>query len=213
MKFVAVLAILSFIVFPSISQALLWDFNDNAQEADWEVISGICEVEDDAYKVSDPAAEALVIAGESNWTDYTISCKARLTLPAGFNNVAIAFRASDDGGSEYMFMLEGSRQQGEWWKKIAGAYTEIQVDPLEIDLEDWFRVKIVVAGNTFEGYYDDELISTIEDDDLSAGKVGVRVYGCTAHVDDFDVNGLGIPATGVEASDKLASTWGNLKKR
>jgi hypothetical protein len=213
MKFITMLTIPLLIVFPSISQALLWDFNDGDQEADWEVISGVCGIEDNAYKVSNPAAEALVIAGESDWTNYTISCKARLTQPDGFNNVAIAFRASDDGSSEYMFMLEGSRQQAEWWKKIAGAYTEIQVDPLEIDLEGWFSVKVEVVGDTFEGYYEDEFISSIEDDELSKGKVGVRIYGCTSHVDDFDVNGLGIPATDVEANCKLASTWGSLKNQ
>jgi endoglucanase len=212
MRCAILLAVLSLVVFPLVSQALLWDFNDKGQEADWEVISGICEIDDNAYKVSDAGAEALTVAGESNWTDYTISGKARLTQPAGFNNVSIAFRASDDGASEYMFMLEGGRQQAEWWKKIGGGYTEIQTDPLEIELEDWFSFKVVVNGDNFDGYYEGELISSIEDGDLTEGKVGIRVYGCTAHVDDFDVNGIGIPATDVEAIGKLASTWGSLKK-
>merc|ERR1712096_410577 len=60
----------------------------------------------------------LAIAGESIWTDYTITCKARLTKPGDFNNIAICVRDSDDGQNEYMFMLEGKRQQAEWWKKI-----------------------------------------------------------------------------------------------
>jgi hypothetical protein len=198
---------------PLVSQALLWDFNDKDQGGDWEVISGICEIDDDTYKVSEPGAEGLAIAGESNWTDYTISCRARLTEPGGFNNIAIAFRASDTGGDEYMLMLEGGRQQAEWWKKIGGGYTEIHTDPLNIDTKDWFHFKIVVEGSTFKCYYEDEFISEIEDEDLEKGKVGVRVYGCTSHIDDFDVNGPGIPATSVEATGKLAATWGSLKKR
>ena len=100
MRCAILLAVLSLVVFPLVSQALLWDFNDAGQEADWEAISGICKIDDDAYMVSDPGAEALAIAGESNWTDYTISGMARLTQPAGFNNVSIAFRASDDGASK-----------------------------------------------------------------------------------------------------------------
>ncbi|MFC1717976.1 hypothetical protein ACFL6S_30220 [Candidatus Poribacteria bacterium] len=212
MRTIALSAILPLLMFPLVSQALLWDFNNKDQENDWQVLSGICEIDDDAYKVSNPAAEALTITGESNWTDYTISGKARLTEPASFNNIAIAFRASDDGTSEYMFMLEGGRQQAEWWKKIDGGYTEIQVDPLEIELEDWFNFRVVVEGDRFDGYYEGQLISSIEDGDLAEGKVGFRVYGCTAHIDDFDVNGAGIPATSVESADKLATTWGDLKR-
>ena len=206
----------SLLLFASLStqsDALLWDFSDKAQESDWQVISGVCEIDKDAYKISDAAGEALAIAGESNWTDYTIVCKARLTLPAGFNNIAIAFRASDDGASEYMFMLEGGRQQAEWWKKIAGTYTEIQSDALKIDTEDWFTIKVIVKGETFEGYYEDELISSIEDQELKKGKVGARIYGCTSHIDDLDVNGPGIPSSPVEAAGKLATTWGKIKER
>jgi hypothetical protein len=210
MKAILLMVIL-LLLLPVASRALLWDFNDEAQEADWTVISGVCGIDDEAYMISDAAGEALAIAGDLNWTDYTITCKARLTEPAGFNNVAIAFRASEDGGSEYMFMLEGGRQQAEWWKKIGGTYTEIKVDPLDIDTEDWFSVKVVVEGETFQGYYEGEFISEIEDGDLVGGAVGVRIYGCTSHVDDFDVNGPGVPLTAVEASGKLAITWGELK--
>ena len=109
-------------------------------------------------------------------------------------------------------MLEGGRQQAEWWIKSGGAYEEIQVDPLEIELVDWFSFKVVVQGSVFEGYYEDEFISTIEDDRLTAGKVGARIYGCTSHIDDFDVNGPGIPATAVESAGKLAVTWGSIRK-
>ena len=139
--------------------ALLWDFNKKAQENDWKVISGKCEIDKDAYKISH-TGEGLAIAGESNWTDYTITCKARLTKAGDtFNNIAICVRASDDGQSEYIFMLEGSRQQAEWWKKIGGQYTEIKAVALEIDTQDWFQVKVITKGDTFEGCYSGKLIS------------------------------------------------------
>ena len=50
--------------------ALLWDFNEKAQENDWKVISGECEINRDAYKISHNV-EGLAIIGESIWTDYT----------------------------------------------------------------------------------------------------------------------------------------------
>ena len=190
--------------------ALLWDFNEKAQENNWKVISGTCEIDKDAYKISH-VAEGLAIAGESNWTDYTITCKARLTKPGDFNNIAICVRASDDGQNEYMFMLEGKRQQAEWWKKIGGQYTEIKAVALEIDTKDWFQIKVIAKDNTFEGYYDGKFITKIKDKGLLKGKVGARVYGSTAHIDDFDVNGKGIEPSPVEAKDKLTTTWSAIK--
>ena len=190
--------------------ALLWDFNKKAQENDWKVISGTGEIDKGAYKISH-VTEGLAIAGESNWTDYTITCKARLTKPGDFNNIAICVRASDDGQNEYMFMLEGKRQQAEWWKKIGGQYTEIKAVPMEIGTKDWFQIKIIARGNTFEGYYDGLFVAEIKDKGLRIGKVGARVYGSTAHIDDFDVNGKGIEPSPVEAKDKLTTIWSAIK--
>jgi len=191
--------------------ALLWDFEEKAQENDWKVISGTGKINKGAYKISDNA-EGLALAGESNWTDYTITCKARLTEAGDtFNNIAICVRASDDGMSEYIFMLEGSRQQAEWWSKIAGTYKEIKAVPMEIDTKDWFQLKVIAKGNTFEGYYDGLFVADIKDKSLRAGKVGARVYGSTAHIDDFDVNGKGIQPSPVEAKGKLTTTWSAIK--
>ena len=187
--------------------ALLWDFNEKAQENNWKVISGTGEIDKGAYKISH-TGEGLAIAG---MTDYTITCKARLTKPGDFNNIAICVRASDDGQNEYMFMLEGKRQQAEWWKKIAGAYTEIKTVALKIDTKDWFQIKVIAKDNTFEGYYDGKFITKIKDKGLLKGKVGARVYGSTAHIDDFDVNGKGIEPSPIEAKDKLTTTWGTIK--
>jgi hypothetical protein len=191
---------------------MIWDFNNVDQEKDWKVITGTCGIDkDNTYKISELAGEALAIAGKSDWTDYTITCKARLTQPGSNNNIAIAFRVSDDGLSEYMLMFEGGRQQAEWWKKIAGTYTALKSVPFNIDLKGWFNLKMVVKGKTFEGYYDNELVNSIEDSDLKNGKVGARIYGCISNIDDFDVNGPGIKATSVEAFGKLAATWGEIK--
>ena len=82
---------------------------------------------------------------------------------------------------------------------------------MEIDTKDWFQLKIIARGNTFEGYYDGLLVAEIKDKGLRTGKVGARVYGSTAHIDDFDVNGKGIDPSPVEAKDKLTTTWSAIK--
>ena len=68
---------------------------------------------------------------------------------------------------------------------LALQYTEIQTVALKIDIKDWFQMKVVAKGDTFEGYYSGELISEIKDKDLRKGKVGARVYDSTAHIDDL----------------------------
>ena len=108
-------------------------------------------------------------------------------------------------------MLEGKRQQAEWWKKIGGQYTEIKTVALKIDTKGWFQIKVIAKGNTFEGYYDGKIVAEIKDKGLRAGKVGARVYGSTAHIDDFDVNGKGIEPSSVEAKGKLTTTWSAIK--
>ena len=70
---------------------------------------------------------------------------------------------------------------------------------MEIDTKDGFQLKVIAKGDTFEGYYGGQLISEIKDKDLRKGKVGARVYGSTAHIDDFDVNGKGIEPSPVNA--------------
>ncbi len=82
---------------------------------------------------------------------------------------------------------------------------------MKIDTKDWFQIKVIAKGDTFEGYYDEKFIAEIKDKGLRQGKVGARVYGSTAHIDDFDVNGKGIEPSPIEAKDKLTTTWGTIK--
>ena len=60
-------------------------------------------------------------------------------------------------------MLEGQRQQAEWWGKIGGQYTEIKAIALKSDIKDWFQIKVIAKGNTFESYYDGKFIAEIKD--------------------------------------------------
>ena len=82
---------------------------------------------------------------------------------------------------------------------------------MEIDTTDWFQLKVIAKGDTFEDYYDGKIVAEIKDKGLRAGKVGARVYGSTAHIDDFDVNGKGIEPSSVEAKGKLTTTWSAIK--
>ena len=49
---------------------------------------------------------------------------------------------------------------------LALQYTEIQTVALKIDIKDWFQIKVIAKGGTFEGCYGRKLISGIKDKDL-----------------------------------------------
>ncbi|MFP6724216.1 MAG: hypothetical protein VCF25_28705 [Candidatus Poribacteria bacterium] len=45
---------------------------------------------------------------------------------------------------------------------------------MKIDTKDWFQIKVIAKGDTFEGYYDGKFIAEIKDKGLRQGKVGAR---------------------------------------
>jgi len=72
-------------------------------------------------------------------------------------------------------------------------------------------LKLLPKATRLEGYYDGKIVAERKDKGLRAGKVGARVYGSTAHIEDFDVDGKGIEPSSVEAKGKLTTTWGAIK--
>ena len=80
-----------------------------------------------------------------------------------------------------MLFCTGSSDKTPWLCSILKSETVA----LKIDIKDWFQMKVVAKGDTFEGHYSGQLISEIKDKDLRKGKVGARVYDSTAHIDDL----------------------------
>ena len=75
-----------------------------------------------------------------------------------------------------------------------------------------YELELTVKGDTFQFFVDGEDMGEWEDDQLETGMVGIRVWSAIMSVDDFEVNGPGIPATAVDSQDKLAVTWGDVKR-
>ena len=71
------------------------------------------------------------------------------------------------------------------------------------------EVKVVVEGDAFELWVDNELQSQDSDASYASGKVGGWAWATTASFDDFSVTADFVAP--VEAQGKLATAWGKLK--
>lgn len=194
--------------------ALLYDFEDEAQMDEWQVTDGQGKIENGVFSLEAAGGEGKAFVGETNWTDYTITCKA--TMVGGNNNYGIIYRYQDSQ-NYYMNSIKFSTQQATWAARINGTYLQGQAGmrlpfPSEMDTE--YELKVEVVGQKFKFYVDGELVQEFTNDEFEKGAVGIRVYDSQAIFNDFEVNGPGIPKSGgivVEPIKKLAVVWGQVK--
>jgi hypothetical protein len=151
------------------------------------------------------------------WADYTITVKAQGLI--GDADWGIAFRVQDV--TNY-YKWEYCNSLLRFVTEIGGARTIVFTTAQPEVLEEWQDFKVVVEGDTFELYWNGDLIETVTHDVFKTGKVGVASWvnaglvvgehGGVAY-DDFNVEGEGIPGMSVEPEDKLVTTWAKLKSR
>jgi len=89
------------------------------------------------------------------------------------------------------------------------------VQNLPIEMGEWFTSKVRLEGDNIQVFIDDELYIDEERDGFDKGTFGSR--SATVHVqyDDWHVYDLSGPSAlpgAVNKDDKLAVTWGMLKK-
>lgn len=209
------------ILFPVGSgQALFFDFEDNAQLDEWEVISGTWQLENDEISNSSVASgeglDDLILAiGDDTWTDYTVEFEAcGLT-----DDIGIVFRLQDIN-NYYGFLLAPSVSLSEWFLKAGGAFDENlgeKGDNLGISTNEWHKYKLVVEGMQASIFVNDEEAFDPLDimDGFEQGRIGIRQWGDHGHYDNVLISGPGIPRSpgesATEPNGKLASAWGHVK--
>jgi hypothetical protein len=117
----------------------------------------------------------------------------------------------------YIFAIMNGRQRAEIWSRVGGNYTDEKDIPFPNEMNEWYKIKVVAKGDSFEFYINDELIAKWSDNKLKSGKVGVRTYSSVSHFDNVLITGSGIPASkgepgaAIDSVSKLATTWSNIK--
>jgi hypothetical protein len=193
---------------------LFYDFNDERQADDWQVLDGEGKIEDGRYIIRNTTSSSGIAAiGDMTWTDCTMKCKATL-LQGSADNMGFVWRlAAND--LFYVISVRMDQRVG-YCGCINGAWmnggSPINPVPFNTEVEKEYELELIVKGNSFQFFIDGEDMGEWEDDQLETGMLGIRVWSAIMAVDDLDINGPGIPATAVDSQGKLAVAWGEIKQ-
>ncbi len=207
------LSIMSLAFFTCSAWAIFYDFEDERQADDWQVLDGEGKIEDGRYILNNTTSSSgIAVIGDMTWTDCTITCKATL-LEGSADNIGFVWRlAAND--LFYVISVRLDQLVG-YCGCINGAWmnggSPINSVPFDTEIGKEYELKLVVKGNHFQFYIDDEDMGEWEDDQFKTGMIGLRVWSAIMAVDDFDINGPGIPATAVDSQGKMATAWGEIK--
>lgn len=186
--------------------ALFFDFDDNEKPEGWKEEGGKWKVENGVYVGEElNAVEGVTLIGEEDWTDLTFEATVR---KAEGNWMALVVRWVDVNNHCGLWVNLGN-STAEWWVK-AGAYAQQDVGAIKLN-KDKYKLKVVVKGDVFEGYYNDKLATTMEHEVHKQGRVGLLVWQGSSRFDDVRITGPGIPELAVNPERKLASTWARIK--
>ncbi len=219
MRYVTVCLLIAFVLaFAGVSQAGTqeWKFAGADSDKDWEPITGDWSIQDGEYSQDErgtPAMRSLV--GDENWGDYTVEADIQVT---GNSYAGLIFRAQSE--FEYhVFYMNVNSNVVEWWEHtLPNADTRsnhFNHAPVEITiiLEEWYTFKVIAVGNDFEFYINDILQDAGSDDTYPEGRIGMWAWDTTARFDNITVTGDDISGgAAVSSLDKLAKTWGEIKK-
>lgn len=193
-----------FSVIPSF--ALFFNFDDNEKPVEWKETGGKWKVENGLYIGEElNAVEGVTLIGEENWSDLTFEATVR---KAEGNWMALVVRWKDVN-NHYGLWVNLGNSTAEWWVKT-GAYAQHGSGAIKLNKEK-YKLKIVAKGDTFDGYYNDKLVVSMEHKDHKQGRVGLLVWQGSSGFDDVSITGQGIPELAVDPEGKLASIWARIK--
>ena len=197
----------------------LWTFEKAAQVDEWEVANGKWSVKDGVYQETSGVEAAMhSLVGDTNWDDYVIEAKVRIDV----NNWAgIVFRAQSEL-EYYVYYLNVPDNKSELWKHMEPNFdsrvaitSNIPAAGVKIANGEWMDVRIVVEGDTFQFFINDEFQSEQKGADYPTGRIGVWTWQSQGSFDDVTVTGDNVPDNAifaVDAKGKLTTTWGRLKQ-
>jgi hypothetical protein len=190
--------------------------------ADWKVENGVLTGRWPTY-----GQQQLLVEYPS--PEYTVQVRCRINeviQQKSDNGVGIIFHSSGPGRTNagqgavdfYGFAIGPTPSPGgaaisyvgagQWGGLAASAVSS------PISVGQWYTLKLVVEGNSFRGYVDDELVCEAQDDRFSGNYVGpyMSLYIDTSF-DDFVVTDQvdDLSASAVDANGKLSVTWGHMK--
>ncbi|MBD3182322.1 DUF1080 domain-containing protein [Candidatus Poribacteria bacterium] len=226
MKFTFILFFILFVT-PVWSGLLIDDFNDGdfngwsphnctpgMQCGEWSVNNGVLH-----YMGSAQRTICYLTIGEDNWTDYTVTCKARMLQelrPGSFSRIMLGIHMQSEPGTNHIYYVFGPS---------LGAVT-VGIGVLngggnenwafaDIEMGRWYELKAEVVGTDYLFYIDDELVVSHKINMLPSGKIGLGCCGAEIEFDDVIIMGDNIPDLdsnlSVDSDKILSSLWSKIK--
>ncbi len=193
----------------------LWEFEE--KDDDWEVANGNWAIKDGIYQLEKGGKAEHALVGEEEWGDYTVEAKIRIDEGSW---AGLIFRAQSEM-EYYVYYLNTQNNKSELWRHSKGAWdTRNAVNSdipatkeVKIGNEEWYDVKVTVEGDIFKLHINGELQSEESDGTYKTGMIGVWGWETGASFDDVMITGDNVIDTlDVEPNQKLATTWGRLKR-
>lgn len=130
----------------------------SADDHDWKTDGGNWVAKDGKYRQSDVETVASAVVGDFNWSDYTVTLRARKL--SGSEGFIIGVRRARDG-SQVQWNLGGwgNRQHG--IQNLTGGNDAIvQQVPGVIEADRWYDIKLELKGALLNCYLDGALVQT-----------------------------------------------------
>jgi len=99
---------------------------------------------------------------------------------------------------------------------INGVASLIKESWHQLSQEAWYQMKILVEGTHYELFIDDQQVVAYDWNGFTKGGIGIGARDVVTHFDDIRIYGDSVPNGGafaVQPQGKLATTWGEMKRR
>ena len=141
------------------------DFGQGA--AGWRTIRGAWQATEGGYRQTELAQDCRAVAGDPNWTDYTITLQARKL--GGAEGFLILFRVRDDE-NWYWWNIGGWGNTRHAVERSIGGSKMLACPQVAGSIETgrWYDIRIEVRGARIRCYLDGQLIHDFEDAPMPA---------------------------------------------
>jgi photosystem II stability/assembly factor-like uncharacterized protein len=164
------------------------DFEDGNADG-WATTGGTWSVVNfDTYEYKqsdDTASSAISTAGDSTWTDYTVTARMKvISFNSGTTtgSFAISTRYTDSSNRYIFSFLRSGKLQIK--KKVSGVDTVLAETAYTYSTGTYYNLKIVNSGSNLEFYVNGVLQLTATDSSLASGKIAVNSSNASIKVDD-----------------------------
>jgi len=186
----------------------LSDNFEDGNASGWSKSGGSWAVVADGTRVlrqSDPgAALAREFAGETSWTDYTVTAKVRAVSLTG--NGAAAGIATRAGGAHQFDRLVLAPKAARLEEVRGSTVTVLASVPLASAASGWHTLRVDVSGATISGSVDGVAVGR-GSTRLKSGRIGLLTTSAAASFDDVSVTAV----SGAPASPTATSSTGATK--